>query len=169
MSKMNKRSILSVTLSDGAGTPLTLALKYWGELSFTNGGYALSNLTDEAGDFADVGPTRGDAQESTISLNNLQLISKGDQASISILDIINQTGVYASTWVSTTDPSGNCDNAEKTLNLAVSVDDCSGTAAKVYYWERVTIDPATVTFNAEGALTSLTLRSRQPYPSTTAP
>ncbi len=167
---MNKGSIDSVVFSDGtSGTALTYSAQYIGEVGWTNGGRQLSDLMHTNGTFANTAPAQGDEQPSSITLSNLKLVSRGNDSAIALLDIINQTGVYASTWVSTTDAAGNCQNGEKTFNTAITMTDCSGSAAQPYHWARCTIDPASVVFNSEGAITSLTITSRQPYPSTTAP
>lgn len=160
---INNRSITVEAIDATPTTPLSWVIKYWGDISWQNGGFAETDIMDENGDFVlDAPPMKGAAAVSTITLNNIRLRDKGqDATNIQTMDMVNRTGKWADI-VSTTDGAGNCESGEKTLTLKVTVT-VDGTAV-TYWWHRVTIAPASVAISPEGALTSITFTSRQPYP-----
>lgn len=159
---MNLRTLVTATLKDGTSpTPLSMTFTYLATLSVEPGRHDLTRIRLTSGEFANVPPVMGNANETVVTLSGVQLMDVGDNGTALVpIDLLYHTGEY-DTWVSTTDTAGTCEVGEKTfdLELAYTHDGVS----KTLQLGKCVVTGG-VSFSLEPAASDITITSAQPYP-----
>jgi hypothetical protein len=110
----------TLKFKDGGGTPKEYTIRLTsGQAAITAGGYTIVRMKDAAGDF--IGPARkGEvANPSTVSISAAMFDPGANASEAVLMDIMNGTGYFASTWTST-DTDSDLETFDFTLALADS-------------------------------------------------
>lgn len=110
----------TLKFKDGSGSPKEYTIRLTsGQAAITAGGYTIVRMKDAAGDF--IGPARkGEvANPSTVSISAAMFDPGANASEAVLMDIMNGTGYFASTWTST-DTDSDMETFDFTLALADS-------------------------------------------------
>jgi len=110
----------TLKFKDGGGSPKEYTIRLTsGQAAITAGGYTIVRMKDAAGDF--IGPARkGEvANPSTVSISAAMFDPGANASEAVLMDIMNGTGYFASTWTST-DTDSDLETFDFTLALADS-------------------------------------------------
>jgi len=110
----------TLKFKDATATPKEYTIRLTsGQAAITAGGFTIVRMKDAAGDF--IGPARkGEvANPSTVSISGALFDPGANSTEAVLFDIMNSSGYFASTWVST-DTDSDLETFDFTLTLADS-------------------------------------------------